>query len=479
MWKDILGNRSSILIREISRHMSVRTRFAPSPTGYLHIGSARTALFNYLFAKHHGGKFLLRIEDTDLARSTKKAKRAILTSLEWLDIQHDEEIIYQSERVNRHREVACKLVEMGKAYYCFSSVEEIAEIREKARADKEHFIFHSPWRDKAPDQYPIKLKPVIRIKAPREGQTIVDDLLQGKVVVQNSHLDDMVLLRSDETPTYMLAVVVDDYDMDITHIIRGDDHLNNASRQQLIYEAMGWIVPKMVHIPLIHGPDGAKLSKRHGALGVESYKEMGYLPLALNNYLLRLGWSHGDDEIISAEQAIEWFGIEGMGKSPARLDFAKMKHMNAHYLRSMKDEDLANIIFESLDENLSAESKNNIKLGLEAIKPRAELVIDLGDLASIFIVDSAIKYTDEARALIDECDSSIVDKVADAIYHITEFNRDNIQVVLKEAAAENQMKFGDLMKYIRAFITGRTASPSVFEVMEIIGKDHSIKRLKL
>ncbi len=458
--------------------MTVRTRFAPSPTGYLHIGGARTALFNYLFAKHYGGKFLLRIEDTDSARSTGEAKQAILTSLEWLNIKYDEEIIYQSERASRHREIAHKLVEMDKAYYCFSSQNEIAEMREKALSDKEHFIFHSPWRDKSPDQHPIDIKPVIRIKAPRDGQTIVDDLLQGKVVVQNSHLDDMVLLRSDETPTYMLAVVVDDHDMDITHIIRGDDHLNNASRQQLIYEAMDWNIPKMVHIPLIHGPDGAKLSKRHGALGVESYKEMGYLPFALNNYLLRLGWSHGDDEVISVKQAIEWFGIDGMGKSPARLDFAKMKHMNAHYLRSMSDEDLTKLIFENLEQNLGAESKNNIKLSLEAMKPRAELVSDLVDLASIFIVDNPIKYTDEAKSLMDECDSGIVDKVVDAIDNITEFNKDNIQVALKEAAEENQMKLGDLMKYIRAFITGRIASPSVFEVIEIIGKDNSIKRLK-
>ena len=458
--------------------MTVRTRFAPSPTGYLHIGGARTALFNYLFAKHHGGKFLLRIEDTDSARSTWEAKQAILTSLEWLDISHDEEIIYQSERVNRHREVAYKLVEMGKAYYCFSSQNEIAAMRERALLDREHFIFHSPWRDKTQDQNPDGIKPVIRIKAPRDGQTIVDDLLQGKVVVQNSHLDDMILLRSDGTPTYMLAVVVDDHDMEITHIIRGDDHLNNASRQQLIYEAMGWNIPKMVHIPLIHGPDGAKLSKRHGALGVESYKDMGYLPLALNNYLLRLGWSHGDDEIISRQQAVEWFSIDGMGKSPARLDFAKMNHMNAHYLRSMKEADLAKLIFENLDQNLSEQSKNNITLGLEAMKPRAELVKDLVDLSSIFIVDSEIKYTDEAKSLKDECDASIVDKVVSAINNIMEFNRDNIQIALKEVSQETQVKFGDLMKYVRAFITGRTASPSVFEIMEIIGKDNSINRLK-
>lgn len=457
--------------------MTVRTRFAPSPTGYLHIGGARTALFNYLFARHHGGKFLLRIEDTDSARSTSEAKQAILTSLDWLDIDHDEEIIYQSERANRHREVAHKLVEMGKAYYCFSSQNEIAAMRERALLDKEHFIFHSPWRD-AQDQTPDGIKPVVRIKAPRNGQTIVDDLLQGKVVVQNSHLDDMVLLRSDGTPTYMLAVVVDDHDMEITHIIRGDDHLNNASRQQLIYEAMGWNIPKMVHIPLIHGPDGAKLSKRHGALGVESYKDMGYLPLAINNYLLRLGWSHGDNEIISRQQAVEWFSIDGMGKSPARLDFAKMNHMNAHYLRSMKETDLTKLIFDNLDHNLSEQSKNNIRLGLEAMKPRAELVKDLVDLSSIFIVDSEIKYTDEAKSLKDECDSRIVDKVVSAINNIMEFNRDNIQIALKEVSEETQVKFGDLMKYVRAFITGRTASPSVFEIIEIIGKDNSINRLK-
>ena len=458
--------------------MTVRTRFAPSPTGYLHIGGARTALVNYLFAKHHGGKFLLRIEDTDSTRSTWEAKQAIITSLEWLDISHDEEIIYQSERANRHREVAYKLVEMGKAYYCFSSQNEIAAMRERALLDREHFIFHSPWRDKTQDQNPDGIKPVIRIKAPRDGQTIVDDLLQGKVAVQNSHLDDMILLRSDGTPTYMLAVVVDDHDMEITHIIRGDDHLNNASRQQLIYEAMGWNIPKMVHIPLIHGPDGTKLSKRHGALGVESYKDMGYLPLALNNYLLRLGWSHGDDEIISRQQAVEWFSIDGMGKSPARLDFAKMNHMNAHYLRSMKEADLAKLIFENLDQNLSEQSKNNITLGLEAMKPRAELVKDLVDLSSIFIVDIEIKCTEEAKSLKDECDASIVDKVVSAINNIMEFNRDNIQIALKEVSQETQMKFGDLMKYVRAFITGRTASPSVFEIMEIIGKDNSINRLK-
>ena len=458
--------------------MNIRPRFAPSPTGYLHIGGARTALFNYLFAQHHGGQFLLRIEDTDLARSTLHAKEAILTSLEWLGIKFDEEVIYQTDRADRHREIAHQLVEMGKAYYCFTPQEEINVLREKALANKEHFIFSSPWRDKEASEHPTDIKGVIRIKAPSVGQTIVDDLVQGKVIVQNSHLDDMVLVRSDGMPTYMLAVVVDDHDMKITHIIRGDDHLNNASRQQLIYNSMGWDVPQMAHIPLICGSDGAKLSKRHGALGVEAYKDMGYLPDALKNYLLRLGWSHGDDEIISEEQAIEWFNIKGLGKSPARLDFAKMRHMNAHYLRSMDDELLAQILFKSLPNTLTAKSKNNIKLALQSMKPRAEVINDLTEMAYIFIDSNHVQYTKEAEDIIYEADANIISQVIDKINNIAEFTNDNIQTALREVAEGNQLKFGDLMKYVRAYITGKTASPSVFEIMEIIGKEISINRLK-
>lgn len=458
--------------------MEVITRFAPSPTGYLHIGGARTALFNYLFAKHHGGKFLLRVEDTDIARSTESAKQAIIDSLKWLGLEHDGEIIYQSERADRHVEVAKQLVDAGKAYYCFTPQEEIAAARDAARAKGEHFIFHSKWRDAGGSQAPAgELQGVVRLKAPREGETVVDDLLQGKVVVQNSHLDDMVLLRGDGTPTYMLAVVVDDHDMGITHIIRGDDHLSNASRQQLIYQAMGWDIPKMAHIPLIHGPDGAKLSKRHGALGAEEYKKMGYLPDGLNNYLLRLGWSHGDEEIITRKQAIQWFGIDGMGKSPARLDFNKMKHMNAHYLRQMDNEILAEMVVDQIGQ-VSAESRKNIVLAMDALKPRAELLTDLSNMASMFMVGGKLEIQEDAKGLIQEADSALINDVASRLQNLENFDKDNIQNILKEIAAEKGMKLGELMKYIRAFIAGRTASPSVFEMIEILGKEESVARLK-
>lgn len=458
--------------------MKVITRFAPSPTGYLHIGGARTALFNYLFAKHHGGKFLLRVEDTDIARSTESAKQAIIDSLEWLDLEHDGEIIYQSQRADRHVEIAKQLVDAGKAYYCFTPQEEIIAARDAARAKGEHFIFHSKWRDAGASQAPAgELQGVVRLKASREGETAVDDLLQGKVVVQNSHLDDMVLLRGDGTPTYMLAVVVDDHDMGITHIIRGDDHLSNASRQQLIYQAMGWDIPKMAHIPLIHGPDGAKLSKRHGALGAEEYKKMGYLPDGLNNYLLRLGWSHGDEEIITREQAIKWFGIDGMGKSPARLDFNKMKHMNAHYLRQMDNEILAEMVLDQIGQ-VSLESRKNIVLAMDALKPRAELLTDLSDMASMFMVGGKLAIQEDAKGLIQEADSALINDVALRLQNLENFDKENIQSILKEIAAAKGMKLGELMKYIRAFIAGRTASPSVFEMIEILGKEESVVRLK-
>ena len=459
--------------------MTVRTRFAPSPTGYLHIGGARTALFNYLFAKHHGGQFLLRIEDTDTARSTDSAKRAILDSLKWLDIMPDEDIIYQSQRAGRHVQIAKELIASGKAYYCFTAQEEIIAMREAARANGEHFIFHSKWRDVPVDQHPKDIKPVVRLKAPGEGETVVDDLLQGRVAVQNSHLDDMILLRSDGTPTYMLAVVVDDYDMGITHIIRGDDHLSNAPRQQLIYTALGWDIPKMIHIPLIHGPDGAKLSKRHGALGADSYKDMGYLPEALNNYLLRLGWSHGDNEIISRKEAIKWFDIDGLGKSPSRLDFAKMKHMNANYLRQLDNDRLSEIVFKNIGYKLGEESRRYITLGMESLKVRAELITDLCDLASMFVVGRPLERSSEAKDLIKECDKKLIAQVADTIATLAEFNKENIQASLKEVAIQNDLKLGELMKYVRAFIAGRTASPSVFEMIEILGKDNSIARLEL
>ena len=460
--------------------MTVITRFAPSPTGFLHIGSARTALFNYLFAKKNKGKFFLRIEDTDKERSTNKATLAILESMKWLGLDYDGEVVYQSEREARHQEVALSLVKNGRAYLCFSSQEEIALLREEALAKKEHFIFNSPWRDVDIANHPQDIKPVIRLKAPKEGVTIVKDLLQGNVVVQNSQLDDMILLRSNGSPTYMLAVVVDDHDMGVTHIIRGDDHLSNAHRQQILYEALEYNIPAMVHIPLIHGPDGAKLSKRHGALGTESYKDMGYLPEALCNYLLRLGWAHGDDEIIPRDKAIEWFNIEGLGKSPARLDFNKMKFLNAQYLRQKNDAELTDIVIKMIEEDhkISKVSKNNILKAMPNLKTRAELLVDLKQLSIMYVVDFSISITEEAKQIIANTDDHLLKDIKESLVSLKEFNRNSIQEKLKEVAEKKGMKLGELMHFIRAFIAGDVKSPSVFEMIEILGLENSLYRLK-
>src|SRR6188768_1159185 len=346
------------MVRNIERRQSIAassdmtetvvTRFAPSPTGFLHIGGGRTALFNWLYARARGGKMLLRIEDTDRARSTEPAIAAILDGLSWLGLGWDGDTVYQFSRVERHREVVDQMLAAGHAYRCYASPEELTEMREKARAEGKTRLYDGRWRDRDPADAPQGVKPAIRLKAPLTGETVVEDQVQGRVTWQNENLDDFVLLRSDRNPTYMLAVVVDDHDMGVTHIIRGDDHLNNAARQTQIYQALGWTVPVMSHIPLIHGPDGSKLSKRHGAMGVDAYRAMGYLPEALRNYLVRLSWSHGNDEIMSSEQMIEWFDIDGIGRSAARFDFAKLENLNAHYLRSMDDERLLAVLTDAL-----------------------------------------------------------------------------------------------------------------------------------
>src|SRR5271167_5121039 len=320
---------------------SIITRFAPSPTGFLHIGGGRTALFNWLYARKHGGKMLLRIEDTDRERSTREAIEAILDGLKWLGLDWDGEVIYQFSRAARHREVAEQLLAAGKAYRCYATPEELTAMREKARAEGRTLLYDGMWRDRDPSEAPAGMKPTIRLKAPLTGETVIEDQVQGRVVWQNENLDDLVLLRGDGTPTYMLAVVVDDHDMSVTHIIRGDDHLINAARQKQIYDALSWDIPSMAHIPLIHGPDGSKLSKRHGALGVDAYRAMGYLPTALRNYLVRLGWSHGDQEIFSTEEMIAAFDLSGIGRSPARFDFARLENLNGHYLRQTPDAELS------------------------------------------------------------------------------------------------------------------------------------------
>lgn len=460
--------------------MTIITRFAPSPTGFLHIGGARTALFNYLFAKHHNGKFLLRIEDTDQARSTKDAVDAIFSGLKWLGLNWDGEVVFQSKRNDLYKKAALKLLDQGKAYYCFTPQQEIDRQRNNAIANKQHFLFESPWRDVPPSNLQEQNNiPVIRLKAPRTGQTIIHDALQGDVTIENSHLDDMVLLRSDGTATYMLAVVVDDHDMQISHIIRGDDHLTNAARQKILYQAFGWYVPHMVHIPLIHGTDGAKLSKRHGALGVKAYQDMGYLPESLCNYLLRLGWSHKDDEIISRSQAIEWFNLDGLGKSPARLDFAKMDSLNSHYLRQLDDQTLTEMTCQSLQENyqVTEKEKEYIRQAMPSLKIRSTNLVELAKLARIYLVNVPIIYSEEAKELINNCDKNLVGQVIKELENLANFDKDSIQIKFKEIAKHNNIKLADIMQYIRALITGMTTSPSVFEIIAIIGKENAIARL--
>ena len=456
----------------------VITRFAPSPTGYLHIGGARTAIFNYLFAKKMGGNFLLRIEDTDKQRSTQEAIDKLIYGLKWLKLDWDDEIMLQSSRQPRHIEVAKKLIETGDAYYCFSSKEEIEAAREEKIAKRESFIFKSPWRDMDESSYPKGVKPVIRLKVPKGKDIIINDLVQGRIDVKSEHLDDMILLRSDGTPTYMLAVVVDDIDMQITHIIRGDDHLTNASRQVVLYNAIGAEVPIMAHIPMIHGEDGTKLSKRHGALGVDEYEKMGYLSDALFNYLLRLGWSHGDEEIISREQAIEWFDFENVGKSPSRIDFDKLNSINSYYIRHSSNEDLLKIILPKLKEEYSIIKKDeqNVANAIGSIKQRSQVVKDLISLSSIYISSKKIEIPSENFILIDK---EIVAKARNIIEKMNEddFNKQFVESSLKCFAKSEALKIGDIMKSVRICLTGEVSSPSVFEIIAIIGKNETLNRI--
>lgn len=451
---------------------NIVTRFAPSPTGYLHIGGARTALFSYLFAKHNQGRFLLRIEDTDRKRSTQDAIDAILDGMKWLGIKWDGEEIYQFSRSKRHEEVALELLAQNKAYKCFLTPEELEKLREESLLTGKPI--HSKWRDVDPKNHP-DLPFVIRIKAPREGVTVVNDRVQGKVVTENSTLDDMVLLRSDSTPTYMLAVVVDDHDMEVTHVIRGDDHLTNTPRQIMIYDAMGWEIPEFAHIPLIHGPDGKKLSKRHGALGVDAYHKMGYLPETICNYLLRLGWSHGNEEIITQQQAIEWFNLESIGKSPSRLDFKKLDFLNNHYLQLADNEKLLSLMLSHMNKKLTESSKNNILKGLDSLKQRSNTIVDLCDMAKIYILEEAIDIPEEYKKLV-MVKFELIQEFQHHACKLIEWNKDSLMELAKNFATKNQMKLGDLAGIIRILLTGSNASPSVFEIMSIIGKEATIKR---
>lgn len=463
--------------------MTVVTRFAPSPTGYLHIGGARTALFNWLFARHNGGKFLLRIEDTDRARSTQEAIDAIVDGMDWLGLNWDDEITYQFARSDRHAEVAKQLVDGGHAYYCYASQAELEAMRAEAMEKKLPFKYDGRWRDRDPSEAPAGVKPVVRLKAPQTGEVIVPDMVQGDVRYAADQLDDMVLLRSDGTPTYMLAVVVDDHDMGITHIIRGDDHLTNAARQMLIYNAMGWEIPQFAHIPLIHGPDGAKLSKRHGALGIEAYRDMGYLPEALRNYLLRLGWSHGDDETISTEQAIEWFDTKGIGKSPARLDFAKMENLNGHYIREADNARLTELVIPFLESqtghSVDAAGKARLQHGMEGLKQRAKTLIELADMAKLYVLPRPLSLDEKAAKIIKEDGgNALVADILPLFEQAGEWKADPLQDIAKQYSEAKDTKLGKVAQPLRAGLSGRTVSPSVFEMMEVLGKEESLARLK-
>lgn len=455
--------------------MTVITRFAPSPTGYLHIGGARTALFNWLFARHYGGKFLLRIEDTDRARSTEDAIQAIFKGLTWLGLDWDDEPIYQFSRAARHVEVAEAMVKAGKAYYCYCSPEELEQMKLQAAAEGRPPIYNGMWRDRDASEAPKDIKPVIRIKMPKDGETIIHDTVQGAVTVQNAQLDDMILVRSDGTPTYMLAVVVDDHDMGITHIIRGDDHLTNAFRQKQIYEAMGWKTPIFSHIPLIHGQDGAKLSKRHGALGVDAYEAMGFLPEAMRNYLVRLSWAHGDDEIFSTEQAIDWFDGSNIGKSAARFDVVKLTHLNGHYIQDSSNQKLVGLL-SAQHPGLTDLQQDRLLRGMTGLKQRAKSLIELWEAAQIYVWDVPPAYTEKAQGFLE--DRGLISQIWESLSKITLWEESTLHEWAKTFAETHSMKLGDVAQPIRAVLTGSTVSPSVFEVAAIIGRELSEKRFK-
>lgn len=459
--------------------MTVRLRFAPSPTGFLHIGGARTALFNHLYTRNRGGKSLLRIEDTDQARSTQEAIDAILEGLEWLGLSPDEQPVMQSGNRERHAAVAQQLLDAGHAYYCYATQEELASMREAAKKEGKAFRYDGRWRDKDASDAPKDIKPSIRLKAPQIGSITIDDAVQGNVSMDCAELDDMIILRSDGTPTYLLAAVVDDHDMGITHILRGDDHFTNSFRQAMIYNAMGWDLPITAHVPLIHGADGAKLSKRHGALGVGEYRKMGYLPEALRNYLLRLGWSHGDDEIISDAQAIEWFNLQGLGKSPSRFDIDKLNNVNAHYIReadTIRIFELSSAFVEAaLGRGLYDEEKALYAKALPSLKERASTLVELAE-ASLFYFRLPETFTDKATKLV--ADNS--DLLADTAKHLSsldDWTHDSIMSHCQAFAEANGLKLGKVMQPVRAAITGSHASPSMFEVMEFLGKKESLRRL--
>jgi len=462
------------------------TRFAPSPTGFLHIGGARTALFNWLYARGRSGKMLLRIEDTDRERSTEPAIAAILDGLKWLGLDWDGDVVYQFQRAARHREVAEQLLAAGKAYRCYASQEELATMREEARAAGRKRLYSGLWRDRDPSQAPSNVKPTIRLRAPDTGETVIEDQVQGRVVWQNETLDDLVLLRGDGNPTYMLAVVVDDHDMGVTHVIRGDDHLINAARQKQIYDALGWDIPSMSHIPLIHGPDGSKLSKRHGALGVEAYRAMGYVPAALRNYLVRLGWSHGDQEIFSTQEMIDAFDLPAIGRSAARFDFAKLENLNGHYIRHTDDQSLVTM-FEDLLNHIADGPKLKAKFNdvtrtqllraMPHLKERAKTLIELIDSSYFIFADRPLELEPKAAALLTPDNRNLIGKLKSALEAVTGWTAEATEAAVRAVAEQNNVKLGSVAQPLRVALTGRTTSPGIFDVLEVLGRDECLARL--
>jgi glutamyl-tRNA synthetase len=469
----------------------VVTRFAPSPTGFLHIGGARTALFNWLYARRFGGKMLLRIEDTDRERSNEAAITAIIDGLSWLGIAWDGDVIYQFARADRHAEVALQLLAAGKAYKCFATQKELEEMRETARAEKRHARYDGRWRDRSAADIAAAeasgAKPVIRLKAPQDGDTVVEDKVQGRVVFPNKDLDDLVLLRSDGTPTYMLAVVVDDHDAGVTHIIRGDDHLTNAARQTHIYQAMGWQTPVFAHIPLIHGPDGAKLSKRHGALGVDAYRALGYLPAALRNYLVRLGWSHGDQEFFTTQQMVEAFDLPQVGRSPARFDYAKLENMNGHYLRAMADADLVEALVATLPylnggaallAKLDAPMRARLAAAMPGLKERAKTLNDLVDGAAFLFADRPLQPDEKATAILEAGGRGHLAALLPRLSQLGDWTAAAAEGVVRAYAEETGAKLGQIAQPLRAALTGRLTSPGIFDVLVVLGREEALGRLQ-
>jgi glutamyl-tRNA synthetase len=458
--------------------MTVVTRFPPSPTGLMHIGTARTLLYNWLYARGRGGKVVFRVEDTDRERYDQKHVDALINGVKWLELDYDGEPLSQFERRERHADVARELLAQGKAYYCYCSPEELDTMREKAKAEGLPTFYDRRWRDSTATP-PKGVAPVIRIKAPLDGASTVSDHVQGDVTVNNEQLDDFILLRSDGTPTYMLAVVVDDHDMGVTHVIRGDDHLNNSFRQNLIYSGMGWKIPDYAHLPLILGPDGAKMSKRHGAASVEEYRDMGFLPEAMRNYLLRLGWSHGDDEIISTEQALEWFNLEHIVKSPARFDFAKLEHVNAHYIKESDNERLINLMQPFLKTEMNDVGRARVLAAMPELKTRASTLIQLAEEASFLVKSVPLDFSEAALKLLDADGKAAVGELITRLESLPDFTAATIEETCRALAKDiRDGKLGKVMMPVRAALTGRDKSPSLFHAAEILGKEETLARLK-